>query len=222
MKEYKEYVEANENAFDKLADQYYKRMKNPLQDEYTPEAIVNDIFYEYNKQYQRDPAKVLELGPGAGGVIRTFADKGCSTYAIDISEKMINYAKTVSPNTVFIKDDILSCENIFKQKFDIIYAGAIIHLFSLHDEQVILCKLKQWLTENGVLFMNTTLHDKSEEGFLVKEDYNGKIKRYRRKWERNELLEFLDRLGYQVVREILKDEKERNKTWINLFLIPKG
>lgn len=214
----KKYVKANMRAYDILGEQYYQRMKNPSVDEYIPNDIVNDILSKYYEQFGRYPKKVLELGSGSGGVISCFAKKGCITCAIEISANMINYAKSVSDDTIFIQEDILSCSSIFKKEFDVIYAGALIHLFSLEDEAMILSKIKSWLTEEGVLFINTTLHDKSEEGYFIKEDYSGEIKRYRRKWEKTELILFLKGLGYKVLNQVIRNEKKRRKEWINLLL----
>lgn len=214
----KKYLTVNKETYDKIGEQYYQRLKNPSKDEYMPDDIVKFIFDEYNLHYHQNPHKVLELGPGSGGIINSFAKRGCVTCAIDISSNMINYAKKTSGDTIFIQEDILSCRSFFDKEFDVIYAGAFIHLFTLKDEAIILSKIKSWLTDKGVLFINTTLSDKSVEGYFIKDDYAGENKRYRRKWERTELLVFLNGLGYNILKESIWNEMSRNKKWINIIL----
>ena len=57
-------------------------------------------------------------------------------------------------------------------QFDIIYAGALIHLFKESDAHNVLNKFQQWLKTTGVLFINTTISEVTEEGFYYKNNYS--------------------------------------------------
>lgn len=217
----KKYVKKNCQVYNRLALEYLYRINHKSDYEIDFCALVDRIIKCYLDQFHKLPVKVLELGPGVGAVLKGFDERNCRTAAIDVSSKMLEIAQKKSPNSLLILEDILSFRCFFEEQFDIIYAGAFLHLFSYNDAKRILNKVYKWLSEDGIFFLNTTLHTASKEGVFCKDDYGLKLKRFRRKWEKKELLNFLDENGFEIIDMFENVESDRNKHWINLFLIKK-
>ena len=69
----------------------------------------------------------------------------------------------------------------------------------------------------GKLFLTTTLHEKSEEGFFIKVDYQEKLERFRRKYTETELCEFIQSENFNIIEKLYTNEADRNKKWILLI-----
>jgi len=98
-------------------------------------------------------------------------------------------------------------------QFDIIYAGALIHLFKESDAHNVLNKFQQWLKTTGVLFINTTISEVTEEGFYYKNDYSLKVKRFRRKWKENDF-KYLVKKYFKIEKTLYTNEIDRQKIWV--------
>lgn len=214
----RDYVRRNRKIYDTLAVKYLERIENKSVYEIDFDCLVNYMIKYYSKTYERFPAKVLELGPGVGEVLKIFDERGCYTTAIELSQKMANVAKKNSPHTVFILKDILSFNNFLFEQFDVVFAGAFLHLFSIEDEKIILRKVKNWMSGESLFCLYTTLHEKSEEGIFPKDDYGVHIERFRRKWNKNDLCNFLMDNGFKIMDSFENYEVDRKKQWINLIL----
>ena len=210
----RDYVIINKKVYNNLAKEYCKRVKKCF---FHNERITKP-FIEYLKQNINMP-KILELGCGNGLNLVAFEKEGLEPFAIDISNKMIGISKKRTINTKYFYGDFLEYD--FKDlKFDGIFASAFIHLFSKKDAILVLEKIKNLLTNKGIIFLSTTIHQNSEEGFFEKEDYCGGFKRFRKKWIINELINTLKDLKFQIIRWDFYLEEERKKLWVNLILAP--
>ena len=69
---------------------------------------------------------------------------------------------------------------------------SVIHNFPKEDVKELLFSIHKWLKKDGKILIYTTIHNKSEEGYYEKEDYSGKIVRFRKKFTEN-----LHRLPYK-------------------------
>lgn len=204
-----------------LAEEYQKRILQKSSYEIDFSKLVEYVLEVYYRVYSTMPRNVLELGPGAGEVVKEFSIRGIDTSALEISHKMALLTQENSPNTHIFEGDIINVEDITDGKFDIIFAGAFLHLFSMDQEKIVLEKIAKWLSAKSAFFMYTTLHEKSSEGFEIKSDYKTQIKRFRRRWKKTDLLSFLNEQGFEVVDYFINDEIDRNKTWINIVSIKK-
>ena len=97
---------------------------------------------------------ILDLGCGAGDMDKYFIEKGAKfVLATDISENMINVAKTVNsnPNIDYrvLKMEDISC---LKQKFDIVYSSLAFHY--IEDFNKLLADINSLLTTNGTLIFS--------------------------------------------------------------------
>ncbi len=208
------YTVLNQRAYDKLSSEYDGRARASL----VHNQRISRPFVEYLKNHF-DYARVLELGCGNGLNLGIFENEGFETYAIDISNKMIRVARRRAPNTNFVSGDFLEYD-FGDLHFQGMFASAFIHLFSKEDAVKVLGKARNLLIPGGILYLSTTLHQVSEEGYFEKSDYNTRTRRFRKKWRLDELKEVLDSLNFQVIRSENYAERERRKLWINLSLVP--
>ena len=214
----KEYVKKNRKVYDALAVKYRERIEHKSAYEINFDFLAEYILKRYTELYQKAPGKVLELGPGAGEMLRAFDEKGCHTAAIEFSKKMAKVAGKNSPHTVFVLKDILSFHDFLQEQFDIVFAGAFLHLFPLEDEERILRKVRKWMSEESLFCLYTTVHEVSEEGIFPKDDYGMHMKHFRRKWKEEDLCLFLEENGFERVDSFKNYEADRKKQWLTLLL----
>ena len=124
-----EYISVNRTAYNKLSRQYLQRSAYKSEFETSSGEIIEQIM---KFRTLSSGSKVLEIGPGSGEAIAYFSSQRAETVAVDISDKIIEIAKKRSPKTTFINSNILEV-GFLPGEFDIIFAGAIIHLFPKND-----------------------------------------------------------------------------------------
>lgn len=211
-----EYIKVNREAYDTFAPQHAKRHevigKYNITDEQWCDILSNEMFSK------NEDNLVLEIGPGTGRMLEIFENKlNCRTIAVELSKNMIKFAREKSPNTVFIEDNILDVK-FSEESFDGIFMGALIHNFPEKDVDQLLDLVYKWLKKSGKALIYTTLHEKSEEGFYVKEDYSGDIVRFRKKFTEDELRETLLRHNFDITYELHTEEPDRNKKWLTCII----
>ncbi len=208
----KKYLDINKKAYNQLSEEYEKRIEEYI---VLDKKISAPFIKHLKKTFKK--IRVLDLGPGTGIDLSIFEKQDFETTAIDISEKMIKISKKMAPNTKYIYDDFLS-HNFGRKKFEGIFAKAFIHLFPTKDAILVLKKIRNLLAPKGFVFISTTFHPKAEEGYFEKKDYSKKIKRFRKKWEEQELIETLEDLGFGIILKKYNYEKDKDKKWISLYL----
>lgn len=203
------YIEINRKAYDALSHEYKLRGVVKSGYEETPKYLVDNVT---SILPQNTFFNVLEVGPGSGEIVEEFENRGHKTIAIELSTQISLYVKNRSPKTIIINSDILNV-NFLNNQFDVIYAGALIHLFNEPDALNVLRKFNNWLKPSGALFINTTISKSTEEGFYYKNDYNLKVKRFRRKWTENDFKSFIEKYFY-ISKTLYTDELDRKKVWV--------
>ena len=205
----KEYLRINKLAYDELAREYAYRRDNVGKYSEKTDFLGNSLL-KYTKK--KHPT-VLEIGSGSGQILKFFEDNGCRTVGVDLSTSMCDLSKAESPRSIIINSDINEV-NFIGNQFDLIYMGALIHLFPLDDEIIIMKKVWNWLAEDGYIFVNTTCHDYSCEGYYEKQDYLNRKKRFRRYWSENDFEAFITECGYSIIEKLYTDEKDKDKKWV--------
>lgn len=203
------YIEINRRAYDLLSDEYSKRFATKSIFE-TPATHLVDRVLQH-KTGSRD-LSVLEIGPGSGEAVKHFEAMSCRTTAVDLSDKVIKLAKINSPNTIFIHSNILDI-NFYENQFDVIFAGALIHLFPKVDAEELMKKISTWIKKDGIFFVSTTINGKSEEGVFRKTDYLNSVVRFRKRWTEVEFKEFVTQ-NFAIIETIYTNERDRGKVWI--------
>ena len=134
------------------------------------EVWNSDSFNRDNgiKQHERaiafveDKTKALDIGCGASGrIIDLLISHGFVTEGLDISEKMLEFARHRHPNQTFFHADI--CEWQLPKKYDFISAWDSIWHLPLSQQQPVLTKLIDALTPGGVLIFTTGAMDQPSE-----------------------------------------------------------
>jgi len=204
------YVTVNRKAYDTLAEEYERRMQcmSPYED--SPEMLGGSILTHFSSSCTS--GKMLEIGPGAGQILKYFAENGFYTVGVELSKRMADIAQKTSPKSKIINKNIL--EFSIDEKYEIIYMGAIIHLFPKNDAVILIKKTHELLASNGILFINTTISKKSSEGYSSKIDYKNQCRRFRKQWTKIELKKFLMQNNYNIIQELYNNETNRKKKWI--------
>lgn len=134
------------------------------------EVWNSDKFNRENgiKQHERaiafvkNKAKALDIGCGASGrIIDLLISYGFDAQGLDLSEKMLEFARKRHPNNTFYHADI--CEWQFPQQYDFISAWDSIWHLPLNQQQPVLNKLINALTPGGVLIFTTGAMDTASE-----------------------------------------------------------
>ena len=203
----KNYIEVNHKAYNLLAKEYLKRVNKSTE----PLENLAGIPLSHAKKYFKS-ISAFEIGPGSGEVCRYLSRKKCKTTALDIAEDILKVVNAISPKTKLILGDILTYK-IPKENYQFIYCGALIHLFAKKDAKRIMNNIYNSLKSKGILFCNTTIHDKSSEGFYVKNDYCGRIKRFRHRYTEKEFSNLISK-KFKIIDRIDTIEKDRKKHWV--------
>lgn len=142
----KDYATINKNVYNEVAKDLKERHKFLRKNEPPPKDYYEKIMHYLSKN---ENISYLELGPGNGNVLKYFANKNINTYAIENAEEMIALCRKNSPKTTLIEGNILNV-NFNNNSFDIIFAGAFIHLFPKEDLKVVMNKIYSWLNNGGI------------------------------------------------------------------------
>ncbi len=202
-------IKLHTHTYDALAKDYEKRAKDLI--------VVTKKNTDWMSKYVSKNGKILDLGCGVGLATSFFIKKGFKLTCIDISSKMISYAKKRNKNANFVKGDFLTTN--FNSQFDGIFAFSFIHLFPKIIVNQILKKIYNILNPGGIAFIESTKSKKGSEGWEIKKDYFGKHKRFRKHWTKKELQETLIQANFRILdsRECLDPF---GKTWIS-FIVQK-
>jgi SAM-dependent methyltransferase len=211
----KDYLEVNKKAYNLLAQEFYNKnnVRNP------GSKIISDYFVGHLKERFHNPF-VLELGPGTGHIAKFLYGSGCNVDAIEFSEKMADICKENSPKTNVMLGDFLNY-NFENRKYSGILAVAFIHLFDSEDVKLVMNKINDLLDEKGLVFISTTMHNKVEEGYFVKENFSGEVRRFRRKYTPSEMEKLINNSNFNIIdSNICEDIEIQEKRWMN-YLIEK-
>ena len=206
----KDYVQINKAVYDALAKEYAFRRDNLSEYSESAEYLGGSLLQKVSK---RDCLNVLEIGPGAGQILKYFEDNGCRTIGVELSQEMTHLCRIQSPNSIIINGDIADI-NFMPEQFDLIYMGALIHLFPVEDATTLLKNVWKWLKYDGFIFVNTTCHSISQEGFSKKKDYSKQILRFRRYWREEDFERFISENNFSIVEKLYTYERDRRKKWV--------
>ena len=142
-----------------------------------------------------------------------FKNNNIRTTAVELSSNMAAISKKTSPNSILINNNILDVDFLNNQ-FDFILAMAVIHNFPEEDLIELLKKIKNWLKDDGYFILDTTNNKITESGYFEKEDYDTRVERYRRKWKKEDLNEFLIKQGFIIEELIDYTDDTSGKEWL--------
>ena len=158
-------------------------------------------------------AKVLEVGAATGRDSLYMQAKGFEVVAADLADGFIEHLQSLGLQTS--QFDLLGSD--WPTGFDVVVAIATFLHFEPDDLATILARAKVCLNENGML------------AFTVKEgdgpkwsDHKLDEPRYFYMWQANELTEFLDTNGWQVLDYQYGQTGYTNSHWHQITATPKA
>ncbi len=204
-----EIQKVNRATYDNLANEYEQRTK-------TLKNVTEYALPLFIKHLSTGKV-ILETGCAVGLAIKIMEEKGLIVTGIDISPKMVKYAKGRNPKSNIILGDFLTYK--FSKKYNGIFSFAFIHLFPKIVALKVLQKMHQLLKSGGVLYIGTSRSDKSCEGWEEKKDYKDKEKRFRKHWTEKELENALIKTGFKKL-DLYIIEDPFKKVWMD-FIVQK-
>ncbi|MEK6938388.1 MAG: class I SAM-dependent methyltransferase [Nanoarchaeota archaeon] len=185
------------------------------------QTVKEYVCHEFNnpameKHYQKflsfipKKSKILDVGCGPGQASKKFTDKGHEVIGIDLSEKMIDFAKKKVTSANFYVMDV---ENItLKNKFDAIWAAFILIHIPRKRHLAILKKFFDLLKPRGVLYLGL-LEGKGEK--IIPEPYNRRYKQYFVWVSKEETKDNLSKVGFNILEYSTEEFNEEG----NLFIL---
>lgn len=212
----KSIVDRNKEAYDCVAIEYSQR--KPVFDENNRKVI--GIFVDFlNRRYSgrtKREVSILDAGVGSGLDLSIFEEEGYQTFGIDISDKMIEFARTNAPHSTYYCGDFIYFP--FERLFSGLYAQAFIHLFPKNEVSKVFEKMYSVVEPQGLIHFSTTLHSESSEGWEEKKDYNQNVKRFRKRWTLDELCDFLKKLPDTNIVHQYTIYDPVGKGWVNTII----
>jgi len=129
-------------SYDNIADTWNEKREWYIEQPAIDEAI----------KYLPDAAKILDVGCGSGKPIAAYLiEKGFDVYGVDISPKLIDYAKQIIPEHQLFVSDIFDFSTDIK--FDAIVCWfALFHIHADHHLEV-LKKFHSFLKPQGIILI---------------------------------------------------------------------
>lgn len=225
-----EYIELNKSTYDSLAEEYFGRLVKYDKDyQIVGEKICEAIFdtEQLKNKINHKCINILELGCGPGAILQGMKKyRSVQAYAIDFSEKMVYFARKVNPDASVVVANVLDINHIndyfekpLQGKVDVLIMAAFIHLFPKKDAEEILKRVKEWLSNDGLIYLDTTEEKQFCDGEIrVKKIVDGKeIKHLRTCWPQKEFNEFVVDCGYKIVRQT-RHLATNGKTWLRTII----
>lgn len=160
--------------------------------------------------------KILDAGCGSGRDANYFASKGFVVTGIDLSETLLAYAQeTAHPNANFLKMDL---RNISLNSSGIWACASLLHL-TRKEGLPVLRNFQHMLRPGGVLFL--LLKEGTGDQMVTSGAIEGDT-RYFTYYTREEMRISLEEAGFNVLDQIVWDQKDRNserphEMWISTF-----
>ncbi|MDP2861023.1 MAG: class I SAM-dependent methyltransferase [bacterium] len=169
--------------------------------------------------------KILDIGCGPGRDASYFLGKNIAVTGIDLSERLIETAKSNNPSGDFFVMDMRHLD--FPDSF---FDGLWVNTSFLHlpktDAGKTLKEFNRVLAPGGVLFLGVQSH-RNEKAKVTKnvgprevligtEDFHGDL-RFFAYYDEDEIKKLLEKTGFQIIRLDSREEPETKIGWINLF-----
>jgi len=161
-------------------------------------------------------SKVLDVGCGGGYKTKYLQDKGLDASGVDFSEGMIDCAKEKFPNIKFNVLDLYDFDTL-NEKFDGIFAQAVLLHIPKIDIFNILEKMKSKLKDGGLLYIavKEIKNIGIEEEVKKENDYGYEYERFFSYFTRDEILNYFKKLSLEIVYDNTLNSGRSN--WINII-----
>ena len=109
---------------------------------------------------------MLDLGGGPGKYSRAFVERGLKAVLFD-TEEVIDYVSTafnlnqIEDLTLIKGDFTKDIENIFNEKFDIVFMGNICHIYSENNNRKLIRQVYNLLNKKGMIAIEDFVRGRS-------------------------------------------------------------
>ena len=157
------------------------------------------------------------MGCGAGRDAEAFIKDGFDYLGIDLSKEMLKIAKERVPGGQFELMDLRNI-NLPFGSFDGFWASASLLHFPKKEVPAILKSFYNLLKNNGVGFIAVREKGNLDDGFIEEEKCGG-IKRYFSFFTEGEMDNFLEEVGFFILKHLyLSEEAPSNNKWLCFFV----
>ncbi|KAF2506745.1 class I SAM-dependent methyltransferase [Flavobacterium zhairuonense] len=189
----------NKNSYNKIADHWAKVRNN---------SALNRPIFDFLEKVKPN-SNILDIGCGTGfPIAKYFSDKNQSVCGIDISEKMIETAKSAAiKNAEFFVSDFFDFET--NEKFNGIIAWDSLFHFPKERQKEIYPKIYDLMLSGGYfLFTHGKQEDEHTDKMFDESFYYGCL-------SRTEVLDLMMSLGFELVYEIENFvEENTERDWV--------
>ena len=134
----------------------------------------------------REPGKLLEIGCGAGSLLREFSLRGYHCEALETSEPALRIARELAGGSV---DFHTEPQPDWAGKFDYVFAFEVLE--HIENDRQALALWREWLRPGGILLMSVPAHMRK---WTASDIWAGHFRRY----EREELVAIIEQAGFTV------------------------
>jgi len=181
-------------TYDAILSKYIKHeYHNPMMDKHY-EKFLSMVEHE---------SDILDVGCGPGQATKRFADAGHNVIGIDISRKMVEYARSKVDCAEFFVQDIEDTD--MDKEFDAIWAAFVLIHIPREKHKQILRKFIEMLKPNGVLFLGM-IEGQGEK--VIPEPYDKKLQTYMVFCSREEIEELMEQTGFGMLEYTTQKDHE--------------
>lgn len=135
-----------EKFYSKYYNLFYAHFKNP-EERFNSQYIGAKKSYQFVKKYiDHKKTKILEIGCGAGGILKYYQDKGYYVQGLDYDNRQLNYGISKGLN-------LINNNNYYNvtEKFDLIILSHVLEHMSEPEKEI--DKIKKYLSVNGIIYI---------------------------------------------------------------------
>lgn len=204
-----DYVAKTIQAYDSSPQKYMEKTKDMVD------------YPKIEKFLQQIPfgGLILDAGCAFGRDAKVFASKGYKVIGIDLSAKLLEKARKLSPEIEFIQMDLRKL-NFPDNTFDGVWCSASLLHLNTDDLKISLKEIFRVLKKGGVLYCS---FKKGEESKEVLENFSSDQSRFYTFMTKEKLKQVLAEAGLNVKEIYEENERERfgpekrDLIWINAF-----
>lgn len=170
-----------------------------------------------NPHFPKAPARLLEIGCGAGDIAIQFADKGYLVSGVEISSTAVDWAKQKTTNhplaPQFFQGNVNHLIPFNDQQFDVLIDGNCLHCIIGEDRKKTFNEIHRVLVTNGIFYLSTMIGDPKREKAHFKFDPSTRCQiqngiPYRYMAHENDLIAEVITAGFKII-----EKKVSHNTW---------
>jgi len=200
-----DYTKITMRSYDKSSEKYAKNVEKLY-----PYADI-----KFLKSLLKPKSSILDLGCGSGRDAIYLSKLGYLVTGIDLSKKMIKYAKKLGSKADFKVMDMKKL-NFKDNSFESVWANASLLHLNKNDINEVLRKIHGVLNKNGIFYLSLK---KGKGKCLISDERYWNIKKFWSFYTKNEIEKLLKKNKFSIIRSYVKKPAFSYEThsWIVVF-----